>query len=825
MLTDLRLAARRLRRSPTFAIAATLTLGLGIGGATAAFTVVNAVLVRPLPYHDAGRLTDLSHTITLGGATTRIELSDATYLLYRRDQRVFDEIGIYRRAAVNLALTSSATAGAAARIAAATVTPSVFRVLEVAPERGRGLVESDGQPDAAPVVVISHGLWQSLFGSDPAIIGRRVVVDGVESEIVGVMPNRFDFPGGRTALWTSLRIDPARTKSAAFDYRGIARLRGDVTVGAAESELQRLLPRVPEAFPGRLTSAGITMTRMHAVTLPLRDVVIGDARRSLWIVTGAIAALLALVFANVANLFLARAEGRRHETAVRRALGASRGALFADLSAESVLIAMGGALLGTLLARSAISILQISDIAASIPRSSEVRVDAATFAFAAATAAVAALLAGWLPSRRAAKTSAASVLAAEGSRAAGGGGRQHLRRALIISQLALALVLLASAGLFARSFSRLRDVNPGFDASHALAFRLALPDVSYPTARQASALVARTTQSLRAQPGIAAVGVVTKLPLDDEARQDSAVFVQDHPLAMGEIPNLHPMAFASPEYFAAMRIPIIAGRLFAPLDPGVDLARAAREVVVSAAFARRYWTPQTAVGRQIKMNAADEWSTIVGVVGDVRGDGLTRPPTEVVYSPLMTMAATGMPWTPHDLAFVVRAAGDRDVPGSVVETAVRATAPSLPVYRMIPLASLEREASARTTFTLSVLAVAAALALVIGAVGLYGVTAYLVSLRTRELGVRMALGAQAADVRRLVLGRALRDAAAGVALGLIGALVVGRMLAATLYGVTPIDSVALVGASVVLLATSLFATWLPAERASRLDPASTLRSG
>jgi predicted permease len=820
---DLRLAARRLARRPAFALSAALTLALGIGGAAAAFTVVNAVLLRPLPYRDADRLVDVSHTITLGGNTTHIDVSDATYLLYRRDQRVFDDVGVYRSAAVNLVAAPGGNASTA-RVASASITPSVFRVLRVTPERGRGVVESDGEPTATPVVAISDALWRSVFGGDAGIIGRHVVVDGIESEIVGVMPPRFDFPGGRTALWVPLRLDPARTKSAAFDYRGIARLRPNVTTEAATRELQQLLPRVPEAFPGRLTSAGITLTHMRVFAKPLRDIVLGDASRSLWIVAGAIAALLMLVVANVANLFLARAEGRRHETAVRRALGASRGALFSDLTAESILVAAVGAAGGIAIAIGAISILQSMSFSASIPRLSEVRVDGATLVFVVAAAAVAALIAGWLPSIRAGRASAASVLVAEGPRAAGDRRRHRARHTLIVGQLALALVLLAAAGLFARSFSSLRDVDPGFDARGAVAFRLALPDVTYPTAIATATVVQRSVDALRSQPGVQAVGVITKLPLDEEARQDSAVYVEDHPLAMGAIPNIHPMAFATPEYFAAMGIPMVAGRLFAPLDPRADSSHMTREVVVSAAFARRYWTPQTALGRHIKMNAGDEWSTIVGVVGDVRDNGLTQPPAEFVYSPLVTIAASGKLWAPRDLAFVVRSSGDRAPAPVDIEAAMRQAAPGVPAYRMIPLSALQATASARTTFTLSVLAASALLALLIGAVGLYGVTAYIVGLRTREIGVRMALGAQAADVRRLVLGRALRDAGIGVAVGVGGALLVGRAIAANLYGVSPFDPTALLGASALLLATSLLATWIPAARASRLDPASTLRA-
>jgi predicted permease len=403
--------------------------------------------------------------------------------------------------------------------------------------------------------------------------------------------------------------------------------------------------------------------------------------------------------------------------------------------------------------------------------------------------------------------------------------RLRTRRVLVMSQVALALVLLAGAGLFARSFQHLNAVDPGFDAAHGVAFRLALPQAAYPATRDAAATELRTLQALRAIPGVQGAGIVTQLPLDDEASQDSAVFIEDHPTPVGKIPDIHHMVFATPGYFQAMQIPLVAGRMYREPDAAEDPSQLPREVLVSQAFAARYWSSAAAsVGKRIRMNPRDPWSTIVGVVGSTHDDGLDKPATEVVYNQLITMSAAGAPWIPRDVAFVVRRSGEVGSTVSAIRRAVGTAAPSLPVYRAIALNDLLSSAEARTTFTLLLLGIAAVVAMAIGATGIYGVIAYLVALRTREIGVRLALGAQAADVKRLVVRRALVDAVAGVLLGLAGAVLLTRGLASALFNVSPTDALSLGGAAVLLLGTALAAAWLPARRAAALDPTIALRS-
>jgi putative ABC transport system permease protein len=398
-ITIVRQAARRLLRAPTFALAAILTLTLGIGGASAVFAVIDGVLLRPLPYPHAEQLVDLSHTLSISGIQS-VDQSDATYLLYRRESRAFSAMGAYRATSMNVGgqrNDNGGDAGAPQRVEGALTTASLFGVLRTGPALGRGISEADAQPGAPAVALISHRLWRTAFGAEPAIIGRRVVVDGVDREIIGVMPDRFLFPSPATSVWLPLPLDPARTASAAFDYRAIGRLRDGWTAAAAERDLTPLLPRVPEVFPGRLTKASIVAIHMQPSVRPLRDVIIGDVGRLLWVVMGAVGALLLLACANVSNLFLARAEGRQHELAVRAALGAGRSALAADVLAEAALITAASVALGLALADAGIGLLSRLDAAASIPRLAEVSVGSPVVWLSIVVAILAALAVSALP--------------------------------------------------------------------------------------------------------------------------------------------------------------------------------------------------------------------------------------------------------------------------------------------------------------------------------------------------------------------------------------------------------------------------------------------
>ncbi len=766
----LRHALRRLARARVFAVASTLTLMLGIAGATAVFTMVNSVLLRPLPYQNPEQLVDLTHTLVVSGVA-HVDQSDATYLVYRRDNHVFADIGAYRSSAVNLDVSTAArsTGAAPERVTATLASASLFNVLRVPPHIGRALTEADDQPGAPPVVVIGARLWQRDFASDPTITSRSVVVDGVTRQIVGVMPASFEFPNSESALWVPLQFDVGKLKSAAFDYRAVARLRDGMTIASATAELRRLLPTVPEVYPGRLTADGIRTIHMEPVVRPLRDAVVGDVGRALWIVLGAVGLLLLIACANVANLFLARAEGRQRELAVRSALGAGKRALLFELLSEGLVLAVTGGVLGVLCAALGVTLLKSLNAAASIPRINEVGLDVTVLALAGALTVLAALVVSALPLMRLNSPALSSMLLGNGRSTSSSRMRNGVRRGLVIVQVALALMLICGAGVFARSFAHLRAVDPGFKADQAFTFRIALPDAAYPTTANAASAVLRVADAVRSAPGVRSVGVITKLPLDEESRQDSAVFVEDHPIEKGQIPNLHEINFASPGYFAAMGIPVLAGRVFPAPDPNGQPASGPPEVIVSSALAAHYWHGASALGKRIRMNLTDPWHTIVGVVGNVHGVGLDQAPTEEVYLPLVTNTVAGLPWMPRNVAVVVRATGNMSTIPTTVRRAVAESAPTLPLYRMMPLSGLVTAATARTTFTLLLLSIAAVVATTIGALGIYGVISYLVSLRTREIGVRIALGADASNVKMLITRQAVTDAAIGVVLGLAGA--------------------------------------------------------
>lgn len=834
MLQSVRQAVRRLLRARAFSAAAVLTITLGIGATTAVFSVVNAVLLRPLPYPRADRLVDLSHTITISGVS-RVDQSDATFLYYARENRVFAGIGAYRVTGVNVGRPSGTSAGGdtrAERVNAGLVSASTFGVLGATPLEGRTFREAEDRPDGPRVVILGQRLWERNFGADRSILGRQLEIDGVARDVVGIMPARFDLPATRTDVWLPIGIDPANTKTAAFDYRGVGRLRDGVTLQAAAADLQRLLPHVPEAFPGRLTVQSIEQIHMRAFVQPLRDVVVGNVERVLWVVLGAVAFVLLVACANVMNLFLVRAEGRQYELAVRRALGAGRGALVWDYAIEGAVLTLVGGVLALGLAAALVRVLRSLEGTIDIPRLSEIRVDGVVLAVTAAVTVLATLLVSALPALRAASTKGTAALNEMGRALTVGRGRHRARHALVVAQLALALVLLTGAGLMARSFAQLRSVPPGVDAAHAFVFRVALPRSVYGDSGAAARFVMRALDEIARVPGVQTAGVVSKLPLVSEARQDSALFVEDHPLAAGTMPNLHQFAFASPDYFRAMGIPVIEGRNFETLDP----ARAPREVMVSRRVAARYWPRDRAVGKRVRMMPFGEWYTIVGVVGDVRGTALEQPPDEIVYLPLVvtvgvpvgTMAAGpgSIPqtlWTPRDLAFVARA--DRDVArlGRQVEDAVRAFDPAVPAYGARPMAEIVSQAAARTTLTLMLLGIASVVALALGSVGIYGVVSYVVSLRTREIAVRMALGARPVDVRRMVSLQAATVAAIGIAVGLAGAVALTRVLSALLFGVSPLDPLSMMGAAAVLALVAAIASWAPARRAAALDPAQALR--
>ncbi len=826
-LLPLRLAARRLRRAPGFTAATAVTVALGIGVTTAAFSMVDHVLLRPLPYPDADRLVEAFHTLQVTGIS-RVDQSDASFLYYRQTSREFSRMGAYRVASVNLgpvdAPSGAADATRPERVEAGFVSAGLLPTLEVAPMLGRGIAADDDLPGAPPVVLLSEQLWRRTYAADPGIVGRRIVIDGVPRAVIGVMPEDFRFPTADARVWLPLALDPSKTESASFDYRAVGRLKARASVASATADLDRLLPRLPEAFPGRLTASSIEATHMHAAVRPLREAVVGDIGPVLWVVLGAGAFVLLVACASVANLFLVRAEARRKEMAVRRALGAGRGRIVGEFAAEGMVVAGLGGAAGAGLAAVALRALPSVEAGVEIPRLAEVRMDAAVLLFAAATTMLAALVFSALPAlRRGAPLT--EMLAGTSRGATTGRDRQRVRSGLVVAQVALALVLLAGSGLMARSFAKLRSVNPGFEAAHALSFRVALPAAEYAAPGDAARFFTGALDDIAAAPGVVAAGVVSRLPLEEDGEIQSGLFVEDQPLPSGVMPAVEEVAYATPGAFPALGIRLLSGRLYGPPDPDREM----HEVVVSRSLAERYWTLDTAVGRRLRTNqTGTAWYTVVGVVRDVRGASLDAPAQPIVYYPLVTgnPLTTGdpdVPWTPASMSFVVRTVGAPAQAAAPARSAIRRLDPTIPMYRLRPMAELLRRSTARTSFTLLLLTLAAVVTLVLGCVGIYGVLAYAVRLRAREIAVRLALGALPAQVLGMVTRQGLAVAAVGVALGLAASVALTRGLSALLYDVSPTDPVVLLGAAAVLLAAAAAASWLPARRAARVEVADVLR--
>lgn len=813
LIRSLRHAARRLRRERGFSFATVATLTLGLGATTTVFTVVNAVLLRPLPYPEPDRLVSLSHTLVVGG-TLRVDQSDASLLFYRRHNSAFTYLGGYQASAAGLAPIGGIEAE---RVAAGRVTADLFPALRVTPLRGRLFTDADDRPNAPPVAIISERLWVRKYGRDVGVVNSRLEIDGVLHEIVGVLPNAVRVPAPDTALWVPLRLDPSKTDSASFDYQGVARLRDGVTIQAAEADLQALLPRLPDEFPGRMTRESIALTHTQPSVRPLAAVVVGDVNGLLWVVFGVTGIVMAIACANVANLFLVRAENRRDALALLRAIGASTGAVLLEFLCEGLLVSVSGAALGIAAAVAAVRWLRTVETVVDIPRLAEVSVDGTVVGTALGIAVIAALVVSAVPALRWSDTTMSS--SASGRSTTAGRDRHRVRHALVVSQVGLALVLLVGAGLMARSVLRLRSVSPGFDSTGAFTFRMALPPVRYPSADESVRFFMRAADSISAIPGVQAAGAVSKVPLDEAGRTDTAVFVEDRPMAPGGLPGLHPIVYAAPNYFDAAGLRFIEGRTFTRPDP----PRIALEAVVSRAFAERYWKGDSPLGKRVRILVRGPWYTVVGVVSDIRDRGLDRPVDQLIYCPLLP-AREDRRWAPRDMAFVVRASANPVAVAQAVRSVVRSLDPSLPVYHLTSLSDVVAHASVRRSLTLVLIGCASGVALLLGAIGLYSVLSYVVSLRTREMGIRLALGAQPPELRRTVSRQGLGVAALGIAVGLVGAAAFSRLLASLLFEVSPTDPMVFAASAIFLFVVSAAASWIPARRAAAVDPVTALRA-
>jgi putative ABC transport system permease protein len=796
---DLRHGARMLMKEPGFTLIAVLTLALGTGATTAIFSVVDGVLLRPLPYFDADRVVTLWQRNNQSGAKEN-GASPANFFDWQSRSQAFAEMAAAEPYSLNLTGVDEPEA-----FRAWLVTAGFFQILGVGASHGRTFAQEEYKAGNERVVIISYGLWQRRFGADPNLIGRTLRLNGQQYTVLGVMPPEFQFPTGRE-MWAP-RIATERDKV----IRGsgylpvIGRLKPGVTLAQAQQEMDGIAAQLAREYPQANGERGVTV-------VPLPEQLTGRVRPALLVLLGAVGMLLLIACANVASLLLARAAEREREFAVRAALGAARGRLARQLLTESLLLALLGGLVGILLAgwvSSAILSLSSGDL----PRAGEVRIGGRVLAFAFVVSALTALIFGLAPALRFSRPDLNRQLR-EGGRGATGLVRQRLRQALVVSEVALALVLLVGAGLLMRSFARLLQVTPGFSTDRALALEVHIWGVAR-TPEQRAAFFEQTLDRIAALPGVRAAGAVTALPFHDSAIDPTVTFtIEGRP---APLPGQEPTAYltvTTADYFNAMGIPLRRGRFYNRFDR----QGTAPVALISETMVRRYWADEDPVGKKITARLFGQPINceIIGIVGDVRHTGLDSDPRPELFRPHLQSPYGSM-------TYVVRTAADSLTLLPAVKKEIWAVNKNLPFTSTATVEQLVSRTLDQRRFTLLLLGSFAALALLLAAVGLYGLISFTTRQRTHEIGVRMALGAQARDITRLVVREGLLLALPGVAIGVAGAWALTRFLSGLLFGVSATDPVTFAALSTLLLVVALLACYIPARRAAKVDPMVALR--
>ena len=813
----LRLIARRLLRAPLFTCIAVVTLALGIGANTAIFSVVRGVLLKPLPFAESERLVGVWHSAPGLGFPT-LNQAPSTYFLYRESGVAFEDIGLWDNTAVSVT-----GIGEPERVQALLVTDGTLGLLRVEPLLGRRFTREDDVANAPPRAMLTHAYWQRKFGSDPNIVGRHVTIDGQSNEIIGVLPPEFRFLSLNPQLLFTFRFDRAKVFVGNFSYQGVARLKPGVTTEQANADIARLLPLLTERFP---LPPGFSRQMLDEIKLapnvrPLSQDVIGDVGQVLWVLLGTVGIVLLIACANVANLFLVRAEGRQQELAIHAALGANWRRLSWELLSESLTLSLLAGLVGLTLAYAGIRTL-VAIAPEGLPRLEEITIDPIVLVFTLAISLVAGLLFGVIPVIKFATPHLAGALKEGGRLSSAGRERHRARNALVVAEIGLAVVLLVASGLMIRTFQAMRRVDPGFTRSEeVLTLRISIPESLMKDPDQTARTHEQIARRIEQIPGVDSVGLSSSITMDGFDSNDP-VFVEEFPGPPDRLPPIRRFKWIGEDYFTTMGNRQIAGR---PLT-WTDTYSRAPVVVVSENFAREYWKdPSAAIGKRIRETPKNPWRTIVGVVGNERDDGVVRPAPAIVYWPIMINQFWDNPVMVYrNLAYAIRTQR-LSSPTFIkeVQQAVWSVNPNLPLASIQTLNEIRADSMAQTSFALVMLSIAAAVALLLGIVGIYGVISYIATQRTREIGIRIALGAARRDVSRLFLRHGFVLAAVGIALGMVAASFVTRVMSALLYGVSALDLVTYVAVGVGLGGTALLASYLPALRASRVDPAEALR--
>jgi predicted permease len=812
---------RRLLQLPVFTSVAVLTLAIGIGANSAIFSVVEGVILKPLPFAHAEQLVVIDHAAP-GLGIKEIGAAPFLYYTYREDARVFQDVALYTTG------TESITGiGEPEEVRSLIVTDGLLPLLGVAPALGRAFSKDDDSPKGAETVVLTDGYWRTRFGGDPSALGRRLLVDGRAREIIGVLPASFRFGDQKPAVVLPLRLDRSAVRLGQFSYTAVARLEPAVTIDQAAADVARLIPvslsRFPP-FPG-MSLRMFEEAKIAPVLRSLKDDVIGDVGSVLWVLMGTIGMVLLIACANVANLLLVRAEGRHQELAVRSALGASRRRIAYELLAESVVLGLVGGAAGLAVAYAAVRVL-VALAPGNLPRLDNIAIDATVLLFTLATSMVAGLLFGAIPVLKYAGADVAAGLHGGGRTSSASRARHRARSTLVVVQVALALVLLVGSGLMIRTFESLRHVYPGFaHPEELLTFRLTIPTAQVKDPEAAVRMHQAIVDRIGTISGVTSVGLTSIVPMTGSGWHDP-VFAADKSYEQKQLPPIRLFKFVSPGLLKTMGNAVVAGRDFTWED-----AYNRRPVaMVSEALAREMWgQPSAAIGKQIRETNNSAWREVVGVVGDERDEGVDKPAPASAYWPVLMSrfedsddSGTSVR---RSIAYVIRSRRSGTAGfAEEVSRAVWSIDPNLPLANVRTLDEVVARSMARTSFTLVMLAIAGAMALLLGAAGIYGVMSYAVSQRTREIGIRMALGAQRHEVTRMFVRHGLALTAIGIACGLGAAVALTRLMASLLFEVSPVDPLTYAAVCASLATAALLATYLPALRATLVNPVTALRA-
>ena len=820
-LDQLRQVLRRLGRAPMFTAITLITLAVGVGANTVIFSVIEGVLLKPLPYPHADRLIGVWHTAP-GIGLKELNMSPSVYFIDREQNTTLQDIGAYTND--SLSVTG---AGEPEHVRGLDVTDGTLPILGVRPALGRLFNRADDSAGTPRTVLLSYGYWRRKFGGAASVIGRSITVDGKPREIIGVLPKGFHFLDREdAALVLPLRWDRNKTKLGNFSYSALARLKPGVSMEQASADMARLLPIAMRSFPAPEGFSPKLFEDAHIAPnlRPLKQDVVGDVGNVLWVLMGSIAMVLLVACANVANLLLVRVEGRRQELGIRAALGAGRWRIAADLLFESLLLGLMGSLVGLTFAYAALRVL-VAIAPTGIPRIHEIGIDIPVLLFTLALALFTSLLISLVPILKYAGAGLNTGLR-EGGRGQSQSREQHrARNALVVVQVALALVLLICSGLMIRTFRALTHVFPGFIAPDAVqTFRLYIPETQVPDSQRER--LVRMEQEIRdklaALPGVSSVSFASAIPMDGNSSNDP-VMAQDRTYKEGELPPIRRFKYISPGFFATLGTPLVAGRDLT----WTDTYQKRPFAIVSENFAREYWhDPSSALGKRIRVGSNDDWREIIGVVGDTHDDGVNQAAPTSAYWPVMMDRFEGQKeMVTRGIGIAIRSprAGSEAFMKEI-QRAVWSVDPNLPLADVHTLGYLYTKSMARTSFTLVMLSVAGGMALLLGIVGIYGVISYSVSQRTREIGIRMALGAQRQAIIAMFVRNGLWLTGIGIACGLAAAFATMRLMSSILFNVSPVDPITYATITVVVFAAALLACYLPSRRAATVDPVNALRA-